>query len=102
MKIIEKGNGEDWKLRVRCSIISDKYGLDWDGDKEHCNSLLEIDKNDVESIHWTKYVSELEGTDYIVTCPVCGCKIYLDEKRLPKWVKKIADNKSKDKEIMAL
>ena len=99
MKIIEKGNGEDWKLQIRCKCISDKYGLEWDGDKEHCNSLLEIDKNDVESKHWEKYLMGLEGIDYIVTCLVCGCKIYLDEKQLPDWVKKIADDKSKDKKI---
>ena len=85
MKILEEGFGEDWKMQIRCECIPDNQGLTYDGDKEHCGSLLEIDKNDVRYNHWEKFRDE--GHDYIVICPKCKCRLWLDPDKLPEWIK---------------
>ena len=92
MKIKEEGYGENWSLTIKCETTKDEYGLDWDGDKEHCHSVLEIDKNDIIYKPWQKY-PDLEGADYIVICPKCKCKIAIDPKLLPDWVKRLARDK---------
>ncbi len=91
MKIIKKRNGEDWSLKIRCEVVEDDYGLAYDDDKEHCGSMLKIDKNDVMSRHWQKYTLQTSGTDYVVKCPKCGCCLYINPSLLPKWVKAKAD-----------
>ena len=88
MKIIEEGFGQNWSLQVRCEPIKDEQGLVYDSDKEHCGSLLEIDKDDVQLNHWVKFRED--GYDYICICPKCKCKLLLNEKKLPEWVKKKA------------
>ena len=91
MKILEKGKGPDWKLEVTCDIIKDKEGLTYDDDKKHCNSKLEINDEDVEVVHWEKWYES--GKDYIVRCPVCENRIWLDPDKLPNWVKGEADRR---------
>lgn len=89
MKIKEEGNGENWSLTIKCETTKDKYGLDWDGDKEHCGSVLEIDKNDIICKPWQKY-PDLEGVDYVIVCPKCKCRILIHPDLLPDWVKRLA------------
>ena len=84
MKIIEKGSGQNWHLRIKCEVVRDKLGLSYDHTKEHCGSLLEIDKHDVMIRHWEKF--DEDGDDYVVKCPVCGCCLYLDPGLVPEWV----------------
>ena len=58
MKIIEEGFGQNWSLQVKCEVVPDEQGLTYDGDEEHCGSLLEIDKDDVLFNHWEKFRDE--------------------------------------------
>lgn len=96
MKILREGNGEDWSLEIECEVIKDSYGLTWDGDKEHCHSLLEINKDDIEYHPWEKFIQQISGIDYLVTCPKCGCKIYIKPNELPEWVKTYSKIKGKE------
>lgn len=92
MKILEEGFGETWSLKVKCECLKDKEGLTYDRDKEHCGSLLEVDKEDITLNHWEKFRNE--GYDYIVICPKCGCRLWIDPDRIPEWVKAKAKSKS--------
>jgi len=98
MKILEGRDGEDWKLEVKCEIIKDQYGLARDPDKEHCGSLLEIDKYDVKAQRWFKYCYQLRGIDYFIVCPKCGCEIEIRPERLPEYIKTKALSEYDDKQ----
>lgn len=87
MEIVKEGNGQDWHLTLKCEVVKDKYGLDYDGDKEHCGSELKIDKTDIMIRKWEKYLYQASGTDYVVKCPKCGCCLYIKPDLLPEWVK---------------
>ncbi len=92
MKIISEGHGEDWSLKIKCECVLDNFGFSYDSDKEHCGSILEIDKDDVMTREWFKY-PDLEGTDYVVVCPKCQCCLYLNPSLLPDWVKSSCNKK---------
>ena len=92
MKILEEGFGEDWKLTIRCEIKKDENGLTWDSTKSHCGSLLEVDKDDIMTRRWDKFLYNARGTDYVVKCPKCGCCLYIKPSLIPEFVKEIAKN----------
>lgn len=89
MEIIKKGSGEVWKKIVQCRHVKDVCGLEYEPDIRRCESLLEINQDDVYYKHWTKY-PDLEGEDYCVTCPVCGAPLPIESSSIPGWVKKMA------------
>ncbi len=93
MKIIKEGNGEDWTLTLKCEVVRDSWGLTYDADKEHCGSLLEVNKTDIMTRSWDKYLHQASGTDYVVKCPKCGCCLYIDPEKMPEWLKTQAMSK---------
>jgi len=95
MKIIKEGFGENWTMQVKCEAITDELGYVRDGKKEHCGSILEINKDDISRKEWDKY-PDISGVDYIVTCPKCHCQIEIPKKDLPDWVVERVDLKAKN------
>lgn len=88
MEIIDdKDLRSEFTIEIKCEVIKDRYGLTYDSDKGHCGSILKANKNDIRLIHWKKYLMQVEGDDYIVVCPKCGCRIYIPEDKLPEWVR---------------
>jgi len=96
MKIIEDGNYENFKMQVRCECVKPKHGDPVDSDKRHCNSLLEIDEEDVKASRWQSADHKKWGVNFLVKCPKCKCRIYLDEDKIPAWVRNYAISKNKD------
>lgn len=92
MKVIRQGSGENWTMQVLCETTHDEYGFTRDADKEHCKSILEINKDDVKAHPWFKY-PDYSGIDYTVICPVCGCEVCLDESKIPSYVIKLAKDR---------
>lgn len=85
MQIIKEGFGSNWTYEIKCEIIKDQYGFTRDGDKEHCGSLLKINKNDLYAKKWFKY-PDYEGIDYLITCPKCGCEIVVPKSAIPEYL----------------
>lgn len=99
MEILEEKNGtDDWTLDVKCEIVKDQYGLTRDADKLHCESLLRVNAYDIKAARWEKSLMQLEGVDYIVKCPKCGCEIWIDPDKIPGYIKFKALKEFDDKE----
>lgn len=93
MKIIENGNGLEWTLQVRCN--ADHYSDFLENfDKYPCNSLLEINKDDVyvETKPGDMYCDSGEQI-YFTICPKCGLRITLKESKIPFYVACYAANR---------
>jgi len=85
MKVLqERKPFEDWTLEITCT------GGNWRQEgKVPCNSMLEINADDLVKRKWFKY-PDYEGIDYGFICPICGCFTNLDEKNLTKYLRDMA------------
>lgn len=90
MRVIEKGTGDVFPMRVKCQRVTDEYGFAYGDKVDFCGSTLEVEESDIKKHKWFKY-PDYSGTDYGVLCPVCRQFVVMPENRIPARVKEAAE-----------
>lgn len=80
MKIISQKSG--WVGQVKC---------------EHCETVMEVEQEEILYGRFYSGMDAEESMEYYVKCPVCGENVFFDQRKMPGWVKVLIANKHKDK-----
>lgn len=78
MKVLEKQDVSDWSIKHTCA---------------HCDSVLQVEANDLVYTHHSGYYNETSYDTYGITCPVCRANFNIPSDQIPKLVKLQAQNK---------
>lgn len=79
-------NNKDVVKSVPTMVVECKEGV---YTKEgHCNSLLEVEPNDIKIAHYHIDKDDAHIYRYVV-CPVCGAMIEVDYRTIPTEIRKL-------------
>lgn len=78
MKVLEKQDVSNWSYKHKCSS---------------CESLLQIESNDLTHYHYSGYYNEPSYDTYSTVCSVCRSPITVPTDSIPKLVQLKVQNK---------